>query len=520
MRTLPAVLVLLFVCGAALAAPPAEDPWFAPYRTVAEYRPKGPSHCYRQFNIDWDWVGRPAASLPLLLSQADPAALAEFCEQDHLDGTIVMAVPHHGYCSYETKIGTKFPGMQGDWFGRTIEELHKRRIAAFGYVTLNWNWKYMRDHEGRDFIHAKRNPDGSINGLICLNAPGYLDLVEGYTREVVEGYPVDGMRWDILGTARNCTCAGCKAYYRQLYGEPLADWRNTGQRRQQDFYSATTERTVRRLAALCRRIKPSLEIWQNGLNCYSSNDMNLGRIMDIAYNEYGDPFRLLLNKGVANKTGVINGLMNDVSVDPARPLPRRALRTCLILGGRGYSYYGHPQTNPRTLLPSPAMIAWHAKNLAPYYATVCRIQPYLEGSVPVSPIGVVYGECTRFRYPDDDRTAYLKPMGQLTDAYLKRSLPLEFVNCLDLPDPAKRISRFKLLIVPSTSGLASGELEALRRYVRQGGNLLVAGDALRHDPRAPHRRTLPSPKRWACSMKASNRLPKAGNGAARPSRGG
>ena len=172
MRTLPAVLVLLFVCGAALAAPPAEDPWFAPYRTVAEYRPKGPSHCYRQFNIDWDWVGRPAASLPLLLSQADPAALAEFCEQDHLDGTIVMAVPHHGYCSYETKIGTKFPGMQGDWFGRTIEELHKRRIAAFGYVTLNWNWKYMRDHEGRDFIHAKRNPDWSINGLICLNCAG------------------------------------------------------------------------------------------------------------------------------------------------------------------------------------------------------------------------------------------------------------------------------------------------------------------------------------------------------------
>ena len=85
--------------------------------------------------------------------------------------------------------------------------------------------------------------------------------------------------------------------------------------------------------------------------------------------------------------------------------------------------------------------------------------------------------------PGYDRTAYLKPMGQLTDAYLKRSLPLEFVNCLDLPDPAKRISRFKLLIVPSTSGLASGELESLRRYVRQGGNLLVAGDALRHDPR-------------------------------------
>ena len=58
---------------------------------------------------------------------------------------------------------------------------------------------------------------------------------------------------------------------------------------------------------------------------------------------------------------------------------------------------------------------------------------------------------------------------------------MEFVNCLDLPDPAKNISRFKLLIVPGTSGLAPNELESLRRYVCQGGNLLVAGDALRHD---------------------------------------
>ena len=272
-----------------------------------------------------------------------------------------MAVPHHGYCTYETKIGTKFPGMKGDWFGRTIEELHKRKIAAFGYVTLNWNWKYMRDNESKDFIHAKHNPDGSIDGLICLNAPGYLDLVEVYTREVIERYPVDGMRWDILDTARGCTCAGCKAYYRELYGEPLQDWSKIDRRRQQDFYIATTDRVVRRLAALCRRIKPSLEIWQNHINCYSPNDMNLGRIMDVAYNEFGDPFRLLLVKGVVNKSAVINGLLNGVPADPPRPLDPRAFRICLILGGRDYSYYGHKQTDPRTLLPAPAMIAWHEK---------------------------------------------------------------------------------------------------------------------------------------------------------------
>ncbi len=483
-RACLAVVLLAGWCGVTGAAASAEDPWFGPYRSVAGYRPKGPSHCFRQFNVDWSWIARRADQIPEFFSQADPAAFAQFCDMIHADGTIVMAVPHHGYCTYETKLGEKFPGMKGDWFGGTIAELHRRKIAAFGYVTLNWNWKFMRANLGKDFIHGKINPDGSFDGaLICLNAPGYVDLVEGYTREVLERYPVDGMRWDILNTPRGCTCAGCKAYYRELYGEPLSQWRGVESRRQWDFYLATTGRAVRRLAALCRRVKPSVEIWQNSIQSYTPNDLNLGRLLDLAYNEYGDPFRLLLLRGVLDKSAAINGLMNRTPADPPQPLERRPFRLCLLLGGRDYSYYGHKQTDHRTILPGPAMIAWHRENLAPFYAMVREIQPYLEHAVPVSPIGVVYCENTRFRYPDYDRKACLEPIEKLTDAYLQRSLPLEFVNSLDLADPRKRIGRFRLLVLPQSSGLAEGERDALRDYVRGGGKLLVAGDALRHDSR-------------------------------------
>jgi hypothetical protein len=57
---------------------------------------------------------------------------------------------------------------------------------------------------------------------------------------------------------------------------------------------------------------------------------------------------------------------------------------------------------------------------------------------------------------------------------------LEFVNRLDLGDAKKAVSRFKLLVLPLTSGLSPQDLEILTRYVRDGGSLLVAGDALRH----------------------------------------
>ena len=473
-------MLLWAICGWAQGAE-----WFAPSSGVADYKPKGPTHCFRQFNIDWSWIARQPDQLPEFLSEADPAALAEFCRQTNVDGTVVMAVPHHGYCTHETRVGTKFPGMKGDWFGRTIEELHKRKIAAFGYVTLNWNWKFMRENAGRDFIHGKVGPYG-VGEVICLNAPGYLELVEAYTREVLENYPVDGMRWDILISAKqgglhgssDCTCEGCQRLFRELYGQELSRWQDFDERRHMDFYIATTTRAVERLHALCKRIKPSVEVWQNCLNSYHENDLNVGRLLDIAYNEFGDPFRLMLVRGATGKAAAINGLMNKASPAPGAPLTpldHREWRTCLALGGRCYSYYGHKQTNPRTLLPSNAMLAWHREQLAPFYKMVSEIEPWLQDAVPVSHIGIVFSERTRYQFRKYDRAPYVAMMEPIANACLHRSMPVEFVNALDLDKP---LSRFKLLIVPLTSGLNAADLEHLRCYVGAGGNLLVGGDAI------------------------------------------
>ncbi len=373
------LLAMAWVHGTAL---PAD--WFEPFEHVADYQPKGPTHCFRLFNVDWSWICRRPEQLPEFLSQADPAALAEFCRQDtrrrhDRHGRAASRLLH-----YETRVGQNFPGMKGDWFGRTIEELHKRRIAAFGYVTLNWNWKYMRENQGRDFIHGPPDAQGIFphEALICLNAPGYLELVEAYTREVLEGYPVDGMRWDILNSARGCTCAGCKQFYRELLWPGAGGWDAVDARRQEDFYLATTSRAVAAAARVCKRIKPSVEIWQNGLQSYSPNDLNLGRQMDIAYNEYGDPFRLLFIRGVTGKAAAINGLMNDTPAEPPVALDHRQWRTCLALGGRCYSYYGHKQTDPRTVSAPARMLAWHREQLAPFYEMAGRIQPWLEDAVP------------------------------------------------------------------------------------------------------------------------------------------
>ncbi len=458
------------------------ESWFEPSASVAGYRPKGPTHCFRQFNVDWSWIALRPEQIPEFLSEADPVAFADFCARTHIDGTVVMAVPHHGYCTHATRVGVRFPGMKGDWFGRTIEELHRRRIAAFGYVTLNWNWKFMRDNLGRDFIHGKPDPDGvfSSRGLICLNAPGYLELVEAYTREVLENYPVDGMRWDILSSAKRCTCEGCRRRFLEMYGRELVRWEDFDERRHMEFYLSTTRRVVERLHALCKGIKPSVEIWQNSIQSYHDNDLNIGRPLDIAYNEYGDPFRLLFLCGVLDKAAAINGLMNRTT--PIAPLEREAFRWSLALGGRCYSYFGHKLTDHRSLMPSPGMLQWHAGELAPFYAMVEDIEPWLVGARPVAHLGVVFCENTRNRFKNLDRAGYIGPMQKFAEERLRRCMPPAFLNSLDLSGDADRLGRYAILVVPQTSGMDGGAVMALRRYAEGGGALLVAGDALRHDP--------------------------------------
>ena len=462
---------------------------------VAAYEPSGPTRSFRQLCYDYNWVARETDRLGEFFTESDPVAFADFSERINLDAVLVLAVPHHGYCSYKTDAGEMFPGLTYDWFGDVVRELHAHDISALGYITLNWNWKYMREHLDEPFVEAEMDENGLIDGWICLNAPGYLDLVESYTREVLTWYPVDGIRFDMTFTVEGCDCEGCRQFYRELYGEEMPSWwrdslsRDDIQpfdlseemladvddpefwlRRRWDFYIATTSRAVNRLRAVGRNIKPTVEMWQNQLNPYVPNDLDLGRIQDISYVEFGDPFRMLLLQGILGNTGTIVG---QTLKSPIR-------RQVMALGARCYQYV---KVNPRTLLPDSEEWdnAWFVDDLAPFYAMVADIQPYLEDAKIVSPIAVVFAENTRYRWPRYSRAPYMSVMRGITERFLDRSLPLEFVNVFDLP--GRNLSDYRMLILPETSGLTMPQREALLDYASDGGTLMLGGGALLYDER-------------------------------------
>jgi nicotinamidase-related amidase len=445
-----------------------EGPSMFTPEAVAAYIPKGPTRSFRQLCYDYNWVGRTLSDLPLKFGQASPVEYAALSKKGNLDAALVLAVPHHGYTTYNSRYGVKFPAIKGDWFGEVVKELHARNISAIGYITLGTNWKFMRNHTGEPFIHAKVQSDGhmDMNGL-CLNAPGYTELVENYTREILKGYPVDGLRYDMLFSPLKCDCAGCRRFYEEYYGEPFTDWATITAKdstRAERFNIATLSRIATRVLTTGKALKPSVEMWQNHVNTDAQADINLGRKFDIAYIEFGSPFRLLALKGILNKNAIIVG---QTLKSPIR-------RLMMALGARCYQYI---PVNQETALPDDR--SWVENDLSQFFKMVSQVQPYLEDAHLPSRIGVVFNENTRYHFPHLSRAPYMKVCEDLTLNYLNSSCPLRFINVLDLD--SMDLSAYKLLLLPRSSGFTAGQLQRLKAYAGNGGQLLISGDALLYD---------------------------------------
>jgi len=438
---------------------------------VAAYRPIGASSCYRHLNLDWNWNG---GYLDDYFQRADPVEIAEFLQRMNVDGVVFMSVPHHGYVTFQSRNTPTFPAIAGrDFYGEVIRECHKRGIAVMGFVSLARNWWYSGEHPEMTWIRTKGK---KVEPMLDLNTP-YLKYLVGLSQEVLRKYPLDALRYDTLQQPPDPKTPWSRERYQQLYDEPMPQaWNESNWRRKLDFLRAATTEAAKQLYEGNKAVKPSIEVWQNGFiqsKDFDLNNMEAGRYQDMAYIEGGDPFRQLLLTGVLQLKGTIVGHLFN--------MPRQVQRLCMALGARGYQFKA---MNSETIVPDDKQ--WYYDNVAPFYGTIKRIQPYLESARPVPYIGVLFSEATRYRTHEYERDWYvygiLKPLSM---SYLDRSRVVQFVSNLDLP--SGDFSHLPLIVVPETSGLKPAELDGLKRYVRDGGQLVLTGEALRYDERGEPR---------------------------------
>jgi hypothetical protein len=434
------------------------------HEEVMQYVPKGPADCFRQISFDAnEKKDYPQDILNTFFSEQDPVKYAAFCKKVNLSAVILQGVPQAGYATYlQTKINTIYPGMKGDFFGETLRELHKQGISGFGYVCIGWVLKFAKEHPE----YTDGNKD---QPLICLNST-YRDKVIESAKEIIGNYPVDGFRFDILDQPAQCRCEGCKKLYREMFNDSMpAQWPDWQQ--MQHFRLESIHRFVRDSYAACKSVKSSVPVWQNWFNGDSYADISDANYVDMSYLEFADPFFELFLNGIFDKKGIITGKVIED--------PKRAWK-CVALGGRCYSYFasvgktGLPDSDTsfdRIVPPD-----WFEKKLAPFYAQVRDIEPYLENARPVTNVAILYNEKTRYHYDQYTRDDYMRILREITEPLLGSGNPIRFISNINLSHTP--LDPYRAILIPESSGFSSDELGIIKRYAENGGIVLITGDAL------------------------------------------
>jgi hypothetical protein len=195
---------------------------------------------FRQVHLDF----HTSPLIPDVGADFDAQEFILTLQQAHVNSVTVFAKCHHGYSYYPTKVGTPHPHLTRDLLGEMIEACHGAAIRAPVYITVVWDELAFAEHpEWRQVT-----PEGCIAGPsdsplkpgwknLCINTP-YAEYVLAQVEEVLAAYEPDGVFLDIVTRATRfggCVCPTCVE-------DMLAGGLDPGDAEQRSAFSLEVER--------------------------------------------------------------------------------------------------------------------------------------------------------------------------------------------------------------------------------------------------------------------------------------
>jgi hypothetical protein len=228
-----------------------------------------PSFSIRQRQVHVDFHTSP--HIPDVASEFDARTFARTFKEAHVDSVTIFAKCHHGMCYYPTKTGTQHPALKGrDLMGEMIEALHREGIRAPIYTTVAWEedvaekypaWRQFR----KDGTFARAQGAGQRHpGAWWFNNylhPDYQDYIEAHVREIMAGYEVDGLFFDILFFDGDSCWSESSVKFREKHGLMGTDLATRTR-----FQTASQVEFARRFTRLIRGKKKDASIFYNSAN--------------------------------------------------------------------------------------------------------------------------------------------------------------------------------------------------------------------------------------------------------------
>ncbi|GAB4125316.1 MAG: hypothetical protein Fur005_31530 [Roseiflexaceae bacterium] len=437
-----------------------------------------PQRPWRKIHLDF----HNSQYIPTIAEQFDPDQFGDTLLAGNVDAVVVFAKDMHGYFYYPTNYEPIHPGLDFDLLGQQVAACRARGIKVYAYYCSTWDnylaerhpewlvWKRDRS----TYLPKFDQPPGWT--ALCLANEDFVQLMLDHTRETLERYELDGIWYDMpLPIGGECFCSRCLSILRSKGLDPF----DTGvqRRHKQQLLSDF----LRRAHEQAHAIRPGCQVDQN-------NQTRLG---------LGERAPYLDNIDIeALPTAFWGYLYFPTNVRYARTF---GTSVCGMSGRFHHSWadFGGLKHPNQLLSEMPAIIANAAQcdigdqlppngrldpavyaAIAPAYARIKQLEPYLEQAAPVVEAAIVVDG-----FPLEDlaqmNEANHNPTSLGNSVYGFTKLLLECKLQFDIVEVDAPIERYRLLLLPDGLSITPALAERLNAFVADGGAVIASHQSLR-----------------------------------------
>ena len=392
------------------------------------------------------------------------------------DAICFFAKSSIGWSHYPTKVGATHPHLKRDLLGEAVEACHKTGIKLIAYYCIEVLPPPIAQAHPEYLMWAKedQNAQRSNRFLSCVNTPVQEELILPQLKEMLENYDVDGVFFDGFPALHQiCFCEHCQ----RLFGEEISSepghpaWRRFLSW-QREFLNKWCSET----AHFIHSIKPEVLVGVNWLAANRYADMPPPEI-DYLTADYpvtdncalGTSYQLAEWCWRDIPSDVMNARMlhwwSDWTCRPSAAIKTEfaasIARCCPLFLGDLFT--------PETSMPDP-----HVMELAGDSCQFARERELLvRGAKPIADVALVNSSAEHLLTSNstsrDDsalRGAFLTTIESGHTAHILLDVDLE-----------ENLKNYKAALIPETRWLTEGACEVIRRFVSEGGNLVICGMA-------------------------------------------
>ncbi|HOW72805.1 MAG TPA: hypothetical protein PKY77_19575 [Phycisphaerae bacterium] len=389
------------------------------------------------------------------------------------------------YAYYDSRVQPKCPGLGSrDVLRETIEEARQRRLPVIAYCVLQYPTQTLREHPDWTMLDAEGK---RMHPRVCFNSP-YAAYVEKMLAEML-GYGIDGFHLDMVdqgfGPPYGCWCDNCRRLFEKEYGRPMpkgVSWDEDWDRMLELRYDSSAG-FEKRLREYVRSVNPSATVdfnyhgsppfsWETGqrpvqhahigdfvtgeTGVWGFSALGVGLSAEfLAATKPGAIFQVAMQRGVRMYHDQTTRPLNDI---------RWELLTLLAHGARV------------TMVDKTGYDGWldpvaYERIGAAFEEALAKRGHF--GQKPVQEVGIYYSSRTRDWYGREKPADYQQSFNGMHKALTYEHIPCGVI--LDENATVERLRRFPVVCLANTGIVSLVEADLFRRYLEDGGNLLITG---------------------------------------------